>query len=225
MEVTNKSPMPVLFVGHGNPMNSISSNSYTDAWQRMAASLPRPKAILCVSAHWYIRGTRVTAMAKPRTIHDLGGFPQELFAVQYPAPGDPALAARVAELLGPTAVELDDQSWGLDHGTWSILAHMYSEADIPVVQLSIDATEPPQFHYELGARLSALRDEGVLVLGSGNLVHNLHTYAWGGHEGMAYDWALEFESTARQLLASHDHEPLIAYEALGRAAELSIPTP
>jgi 4,5-DOPA dioxygenase extradiol len=217
--------MPAVFIGHGNPMHAISSNTYTDAWRAMAASFAKPRAIVCISAHWYTRGTKVTAMARPRTIHDFGGFPAELFAVEYPAPGDPELARRVASLLKATPVELDEDAWGIDHGTWSVLVHMYPEADVPVVQLSIDSAQPALFHYELGARLSPLRDEGMLILGSGNLVHNLHTYAWGGHDGMAYDWAREFESTAKQLLEAHDHEPLIAYETLGKPAELSIPTP
>ncbi len=218
-------PMPVVFVGHGNPMNAITANPYTDSWRMLAASFPKPRAIVCVSAHWYVRGTQVTAMERPRTIHDFGGFPEELFAVEYPALGDPELAARVAELLKATHVDLDEHDWGLDHGTWSVLMHMYPEADVPVIQLSIDGTEPALFHYELAARLSRLRDEGVLILGSGNLVHNLHAYSWGNREGEPLDWAVEFETQAKELLASHDHEPLIAYQTMGRAAELSIPTP
>lgn len=217
--------MPVLFVGHGNPMHAISQNAYTDAWRALSADIPRPRAIVCISAHWYVRDTRITAMEKPPTIHDFGGFPRALFEVEYPAPGDPSLAARVADLLRAVPATLDGQSWGLDHGTWSILKHMYPAADIPVIQLSIDRTKPALFHYELGARLSPLRDEGVLILGSGNLVHNLHTYSWGGHEGMAYDWARDFEAEAKDLLASHNHEPLIAYDTMGKSAELSIPTP
>jgi 4,5-DOPA dioxygenase extradiol len=218
-------PMPVLFVGHGNPMNALISNSYTEGWRAMTAAFPKPRAIVCISAHWYIRGTKVTSMAKPRTIHDFGGFPQELFDFEYPAPGDPELAAQVADMLMATPVALDDGLWGLDHGTWSVLAHMYPQADVPVIQLSIDATQPALFHYELSSRLSSLRDEGVLILGSGNLVHNLHAYSWGEHEDMAYDWAREFETKARELLAAHDHEPLIAYQSLGPSAALSIPTP
>ena len=218
-------PLPALFVGHGNPMNAITANPYTEAWRAMAASFPKPRAILCISAHWYVRGTKVTSMPKPRTIHDFGGFPEELFAVEYPAPGDPQLAARVADLLKVTPVELDDHSWGLDHGAWSILEQMYPQADVPVVELSIDRSQPALFHYELGARLSPLRDEGVLILASGNLVHNLHAYSWGEREGQPFDWALEFESTAKRLLEAHDHEPLIAYETLGTPAALSAPTP
>ncbi len=217
--------MPVVFIGHGNPMNAITDNPYADAWHDLAQQLPRPRAILCISAHWYIRGTRVTAMERPRTIHDFGGFPRALFEVQYPAPGDPALAARVADLLQATPVALDDLSWGLDHGAWSVLRRMYPDADIPVVQLSIDRNEPALFHYELGARLSPLRDEGILILGSGNLVHNLHAYSWGRQETSPLDWAVEFETEAKRLLAEHNHEPLIAYESMGPAAMLSAPTP
>lgn len=218
-------PMPVVFIGHGNPMNAITPNPYTEGWQALAASFPKPRAIVCVSAHWYIKGTKVTAMERPRTIHDFGGFPEELFAVEYPAPGEPELAARVAELLKATHVDLDDQDWGLDHGAWSILIHMYPEADVPVIQLSIDGTAPALFHYELSARLSPLRDDGVLILGSGNLVHNPHAYSWGDRGGQPFVWAVEFENQAKELLASHDHEPLIAYQTMGRAAALSIPTP
>lgn len=217
--------MPVLFVGHGNPMNAIKASRYSEGWTAMAAAIGKPRAILCISAHWYVRGTKVTSMERPRTIHDFGGFPKELFEVEYHAPGDPQLAQRIKHLLMPTTVELDAQSWGLDHGTWSILVHMYPDADVPVVQLSIDSGEPALFHYELGARLGPLRDEGILILGSGNLVHNLHTYSWGAHEGMAFDWAREFEASAKHLLADHNHEPLIAYETLGRSAALAIPTP
>ena len=216
--------MPVLFVGHGNPMNGISRNRYADGWRSVAAALPRPRAVLAVSAHWYTRGTRVTAMERPRTIHDFGGFPPELYAVEYPAPGDPELADRVAGLLRPTAVQKDD-SWGLDHGTWSVLVHMFSQADIPVVQLSMDRTQPAAWHYELGARLSPLRDQGVLILASGNLVHNLHAYSWGRHPVEPFDWALEFEGKVRGLLAARDHAPLVAYQTLGPAAGLSVPTP
>ncbi len=222
MEKTNL--MPAIFVGHGNPMNAITANPYAVGWQAIGRSMPKPRAILCVSAHWYIRGTMVTAMAKPRTIHDFGGFPPELYAVRYPAPGDPELAARVAELLRPTEVRLDS-SWGLDHGTWSVLVHMFPQADVPVIQLSIDRTQPGPFHYDLAKRLSPLRDEGVLVLTSGNLVHNLHAYSWGQHPVQPFDWAVEFETRVRALLDAHDHKPLLAWDALGAAAELSVPTP
>jgi 4,5-DOPA dioxygenase extradiol len=216
--------LPAIFFGHGNPMNAVSSNAYTEAWRRMGTKVPRPRAILCVSAHWFVPTTSVTISTAPRTIHDFGGFPRELYEVRYPARGDPALARRVQQMLAPLPVELDD-SWGLDHGTWSVLCHVYPEADIPVVQLSIDETQPPPFHYEIGRKLAPLRGEGVLVVGSGNLVHNLHAYAWGRHVPEPFDWAIRFENKARDLLVAGDHQPLVDYETLGRDALLSIPTP
>jgi len=215
---------PALFVGHGNPMHAISENAYTRAWRALGASLARPKAILAISAHWYVRGTRVTAMAKPKTIHDFGGFPDELYQVEYPAPGSPELARRVRDLLAPLDVGLDE-SWGLDHGTWSVLVHMFPAADIPVVQLSIDRTKPASFHHELGARLAPLRGEGVLVLGSGNVVHNLETVAWGDPSAGPYDWAARFDAKVRELLDAKDHASLVDYAKLGPDALLSVPTP
>jgi 4,5-DOPA dioxygenase extradiol len=217
-------PMPVIFFGHGNPMNALSGNAYTRAWAALGAEIPRPRAVLCVSAHWYLPGTFVTAMKAPRTIHDFGGFPRELYEVKYPAPGDAELALRVRDLLAPVAVGLDER-WGLDHGTWSVLCHVFPEADIAVVQLSIDETQPATFHYEIAKRLSPLRDEGVLIIGSGNLVHNLHAYSWGRHAVEPFDWAVRFEERARSLLVTGNHEPLINYETLGRDALLSAPTP
>ena len=217
-------PMPAIFFGHGNPLNALLKNGYTDAWSAISSSIPRPKAVLCVSAHWYLPGTAVTAMSSPRTIHDFGGFPRELYEVQYPAPGSPELAQRVRELLAPTPVDLD-QSWGLDHGTWSVLCHVFPNADVPVVQLSIDETREPEFHYQTAKLLAPLRDEGVLVIGSGNIVHNLHTYAWGKHEVEPFDWAIRFETLARELLLNGDDDPLVNYETLGRDALLSAPTP
>ena len=205
-------------------MNALYDNTWTQAWNVIGRSIPRPKAVLCVSAHWYIPAVAVTAMARPRTIHDFGGFPRELFEIQYPAPGSPELAGRVRELLGSNVVA-DESDWGLDHGTWSVLCHVYPEADIPVVQLSINEAEPAEFHYELAKRLAPLRDEDVLVVGSGNLVHNLHTYAWGKHDVEPFDWALRFEETARSLMSAGDHDPLVSYETLGRDAMLSAPTP
>ncbi|HXQ94270.1 MAG TPA: 4,5-DOPA dioxygenase extradiol [Thermoplasmata archaeon] len=216
--------MPAVFVGHGNPMNALESNVYTDGWRAIARALPPPKAILCVSAHWYVRGTHVTAMERPRTIHDFGGFPQALYEVDYPAPGDPRLAERIVGLLAPTPVELD-RSWGLDHGTWSVLARMFPDADVPVVQLSLDRTQPASVHYDIGRRLGALRDEGVLVLGSGNLVHNLSAFSWGDPPGKPHAWAVEFEHRVRHGLDTGSHEALIAYETLGEAAAWSVPTP
>ena len=216
--------MPAIFFGHGSPMNAINRNAYTEAWSEIGRSIPRPKAILCVSAHWYVPVVAVTAMPKPRTIHDFGGFPKELFAVQYPAPGSPELAESVGELLGGDVI-LDTSHWGLDHGTWSVLVHVFPDADIPVVQLSINETEPAKFHYDLAKKLASLRDEGVLVIGSGNLVHNLHTYAWGKHDVEPFDWAKRFDEKARELILKDDHGRLIEYETLGRDALLSAPTP
>ncbi|MGN2250166.1 4,5-DOPA dioxygenase extradiol [Frateuria sp. GZRe14] len=216
--------LPTLFLGHGNPMNALHDNPWTQAWAALGERLPRPRAVLSVSAHWYLPETAVTAMAAPRTIHDFGGFPRELFEVQYPAPGDPDLARRVAELLQPLEVRAD-HSWGLDHGTWSVLRHVFPAADIPVVQLSIDNSQPSAFHYGLGQLLRPLRDEGVLLVGSGDVVHNLHAYAWGRHPVEPFDWALRFEALARELMQRGEHQPLLDYELLGRDAELSIPTP
>ncbi len=217
-------PMPAVFIGHGNPMNALHINDYTKGWAAVGAAIPRPRAILCISAHWYLPATMVTAMDRPRTIHDFGGFPRELYAVEYPAPGDPDLAERVRSLLAPVAVERD-RTWGLDHGTWSVLRHVFPQADVPVVQLSIDEMRPAAFHYELGRRLSPLRDEGVFIVGSGNLVHNLHTYAWGRPGVEPYDWAVRFENEVRKLLIAGDDQPLIAYETFGGDGRLSVPTP
>ena len=217
--------MPAVFLGHGNPMNALLRNGYTEAWSKLGDRLPRPKAILCVSAHWYIQDAAVTVSTAPRTIHDFGGFPRELYQVQYPAPGDPELAHRVQQLLAPLPVRLDER-WGLDHGTWSVLCHVYPKSDIPIVQLSIDETQPPSFHYEVGKRLAPLREEGVLITGSGNVVHNLHTYAWGRHPREPYDWAVSFEERLRELLMAGEHNPLIDYEnKLGSEAVLAVPTP
>lgn len=216
--------LPAIFFGHGNPMNAVLDNQYTEGWRRIGESTARPKAILAISAHWFVPGTAVTISAAPRTIHDFGGFPRELYQVSYPAPGDPDLARRVREMLAPLPVALDD-SWGLDHGTWSVLRHVYPPADVPVVQLSIDESQPPAFHYEIGRKLAPLRGEGVLIVGSGNLVHNLHAYAWGRHMPEPFDWAIRFESRAKELLLAGEFGPLIEYESLGRDALLAIPTP
>ncbi len=216
--------LPAIFFGHGNPMNALLKNEYTDAWKRIGQAIARPTAILSISAHWFVPETGVTIATAPRTIHDFGGFPRELYQVEYPAPGDPQLARRMQKLLAPVPVQLS-QTWGLDHGTWSVLRHLYPDADIPVVQLSIDESQPALFHYELGRKLAPLREEGVLIAGSGNLVHNLHAYAWGRHLPDPYDWAVRFEKEARELLLAGDHMRLVQYEALGRAALLSIPTP
>jgi 4,5-DOPA dioxygenase extradiol len=216
--------LPALFFGHGNPMNALRHNAYTEAWAALAAQLPRPRGVLAISAHWYVPGTFVTAMEEPRTIHDFGGFPHELYRVEYSAPGAPLLARRVQDVLAPAIVGRDHR-WGLDHGTWSVLRHVFPRADIPVVQLSIDETQPPDVHYELGRRLAPLRDEGILIVGSGNVVHNLHAYAWGTHPVEPFDWAVRFEDRARALLLAGDDAPLVDYEALGPDAILAVPTP
>jgi len=216
--------MPAIFFGHGNPMNAILNNEYTRTWSQMGQAMPRPRAILAVSAHWYLPATLVTADSAPRTIHDFGGFPPPLYEVSYPAPGDINLVRRIQKMLAPMEVGADQQ-WGLDHGTWSVLKHVFPKADIPVVQLSIDETQPAAFHYELGRKLAALRDEGILIMGSGNLIHNLHAYAWGRHPVDPFDWAVRFELQARELMTSGNHTPLIHYESLGRDAMLAAPTP
>jgi len=216
--------MPAVFFGHGNPMNALSQNVYTEGWANIGRALPRPRAILSISAHWYLPATALTAMASPETIHDFGGFPKELYNVEYPAPGSPALAKQVKAALAPVSAKLTN-TWGLDHGTWSVLKHVFPGADIPVVQLSINERQPPQFHYGLGKKLAPLRDDGVLIMGSGNLVHNLHAYAWGRGNIEAYDWAVRFEAKARELLQAGEDGPLVEYEKLGQDALLSIPTP
>ena len=217
-------PMPAIFLGHGNPMNALARNAWTEGWNALGRSVSPPRAVLCVSAHWYLPGVAVTAMRTPRTIHDFGGFPRELFEVQYPAPGSPELAERVRALLAPVPVA-SDHDWGLDHGTWSVLCHVFPDADVPVVQLSLDETLTAPEHFELARGLAPLRDEGVLVVGSGNLVHNLHAYAWGRHVAEPLDWALRFETLARDYLSKGDFGPLADYERLGEDAMLSIPTP
>ena len=214
--------MPALFIGHGTPMNALEDNEYTRIWRELGRRLPRPKAILAVSAHWETRGTAVTAVARPPTIHDFGGFPQALFDMQYPAPGSAELVERVKALLAPKPVA-SAQDWGLDHGTWSVLVHVFPEADVPVIQLSIDATKPPSYHLELGKRLGALRDQGVLVLGSGNIVHNLRRADFGLDTG--YDWAVRFDAAVRARIEAGDHAELADWSELGPDARLAVPTP
>jgi 4,5-DOPA dioxygenase extradiol len=214
--------MPVAFFGHGSPMNALDDNEHTRAWARYGAMLPTPRAILVVSAHWYVPGTKLTAGPAPRTVHDFGGWaPPELFALQYPAAGSDALVARVRALLEPVPVE-PDGSWGLDHGAWSVLVHAFPAAQVPVVQLSIDRSKPPAFHYALGARLAPLRDEGVLVVGSGNVVHNLELRGSGASDD---GWAVRFERQVRDWVITGDHDALIDYHRQGNDAKLAIPTP
>ena len=218
--------MPVLFVGHGSPMNGIEDNEFSKRWTSIAKEIPIPTAVLVISAHWFTKGTSITAMDFPKTIHDFGGLPEALYQVQYPAPGNPVLAKETASLIHSTHVELD-HDWGLDHGTWTIVRHMYPEANIPVLQLSIDYSKPPSFHYELAKELFALRKKGVLIIGSGNMVHNLRMVAWDKLNGPAYgyDWALHMNQTFKDLILHKDHQPLIHYDQLGREAMLAIPTP
>jgi 4,5-DOPA dioxygenase extradiol len=216
--------MPVIFFGHGNPMNALLQNSYSEGWRRIGENIPRPRAVAAISAHWYIEKTAVTAMDKPRTIHDFAGFPRKLYDVQYGAPGEPELASRICRLLEPFNAELD-LSWGLDHGTWSVLKHTFPGADVPIVQIAIDRTKPPALHYELGKHLAPLRDEQVLVIGSGNLVHNLYAYSWDQHPVEPFEWAVRFEEHVRNLLVSADDDPLVNYLNLGPDAAFSVPTP
>lgn len=218
--------MPVLFIGHGSPMNGIEDTEFSRRWAKMADEIPTPSAVLVVSAHWLSQGTRITAMDFPKTIHDFGGFPRELYEVQYNAPGDPALAKETASLLHSTQVELD-HDWGLDHGAWTVVRHMYPAANIPVLQLSIDYTKGAQYHYDLARELFALRKKGVLIIGSGNMVHNLRMAAWDklNTPGFGYDWALQLNDRFKQLISAGDFAALIDYESLGKEAKMAIPTP
>jgi 4,5-DOPA dioxygenase extradiol len=218
--------MPVMFLGHGSPMNAIEDNEFSRNWAEEGKSIPRPRAILCVSAHWETRGTWVTAMDKPETIHDFGGFPQALYNVNYPAPGSPELAGETKLLVKKTEVGLD-QKWGLDHGTWSVIIHMYPKADVPVIQLSLDYGQAPQYHYDLARELAALRNKGVLIIGSGNIVHNLGMVAWDklSSEDYGYDWAREAKEKMKKMIIDGDHKSLINYRSLGKEFQLSAPTP
>lgn len=219
-------PMPALFIGHGSPMNALEDNRFVQEFRRVEKTIPQPKAILCVSAHWFTRGTKVTAMTSPRTIHDFGGFPKALYEVQYPAPGSPELAQAAAKLVDSTDIALD-KSWGLDHGAWTVLKHLYPAANIPIVQLSIDRTQPPKFHYELGKQLDALRHRGILIVGSGNIVHNLREVDFRqiDRPNYGFDWAVEAQQFVNAQLAKGDYTPLIHYSQQGRAMKLAVPTP
>ena len=216
--------MPAIFMAHGNPMHALRTNRFTESWRRLGSGLPKPEAILAVSAHWYIQESSVTGSDAPETLHDFHGFPPELSRVGYPAPGSPALAERVRELLRPAEVVRNDHR-GLDHGVWAVLCHLFPDADIPVVQLSIDSTKAPQFHFDTGRRLSPLREEGVLVLASGNIVHNLRAYRWDDPEAAPFDWALRFEAESRRLIADGQGRRLVDYLDIGEDALLSSPTP
>lgn len=218
--------MPVLFIGHGSPMNGIEDNDFSNRWKQLAKEIPVPKAVIVVSAHWMSRGTKITAMDFPQTIHDFGGFPDELFNVQYPAPGSPTIAKETASIIHSTQVEMD-HDWGLDHGTWTIVRHMYPDANIPVLQLSIDYTKPPQYHYDLAKELHELRKKGILIIGSGNMVHNLRMVAWNklNEKEYGYDWANQINNTFKEHISSGTHDMLINYELLGKEAKLAIPTP
>lgn len=217
---------PILFIGHGSPMNGIEDNEFSRTWAKFGQEIPKPKAVIVISAHWLTNGTQITAMENPKTIHDFGGFPQALFDVNYPAQGSPELAEATSKLITFTKVELD-HDWGLDHGTWTVVRHMYPNADIPVLQLSIDYKKPAQYHYDLAKQLTALRNKGVLIIGSGNMVHNLRMIAWDKLQEpeFGFDWAIEMNTIFKDKIANSDFQSLINYEKLGAAAKLAIPTP
>jgi 4,5-DOPA dioxygenase extradiol len=221
--MSNTETMPVLFLGHGNPMNALEDNEFTRSFQSLGKTIPRPRAVLCVSAHWETRGTFVTGMSQPRTIHDFGGFPQKLFDVQYPAPGSPEIAEDTKNSVKTSTVGIDKE-WGLDHGCWSVLKHMYPEADVPVVQLSLDYTKDPQYHYELAKELAVLRQKGVLIVGSGNIVHNLGMVNWQKPES-GFDWAIEANDTFKNLMLKGDNQSLVNYTKLGKAVAMAVPSP
>ncbi|MBI9039838.1 4,5-DOPA dioxygenase extradiol [Lutibacter sp.] len=223
---SNTEKMPVLFLGHGSPMNAIENNQFVEGFRNSVKNIPKPTSILCISAHWYTNGTKVTAMEMPRTIHDFGGFPKELFEVQYPAKGNPLLAVETKELLIPELVELDEK-WGLDHGAWSVIKHLYPNADIPVIQLSIDYTKSAQYHFELAHKLNSLRKKGVLIIGSGNIIHNLGMVDFKNFDkdNYGFEWAIEAKEIVNNLIVKGDYQSLINYNRLGKALQLAIPTP
>jgi len=222
----NTPRMPVLFIGHGSPMNAIEENEFVLGWRNLGKTLPHPKSILCISAHWETRGTFVTAMPKPKTIHDFGGFPKALYDVEYPAPGSPELAVETKHIIKKTTVGLDEK-WGLDHGAWSVIRRMYPEADVPVIQMSLDYGQAPQYHFELAKELAALRNKGVLIIGSGNMVHNLRMVAWDkmNEPDSGFDWAIEANDRFKKLIESGDFKSLTNYTNLGREVQLAVPTP
>ena len=218
--------MPVLFLGHGSPMNAIEENEFVQGFRKVSKEIPNPKAVLCISAHWETKGTFITAMEKPETIHDFGGFPKELYEVQYPAPGSPQLAKETKNIIKKTEVGLDEK-WGLDHGAWSVIKHLYPNADVPVIQMSLDYTQSPQYHYKLAKELGSLRKKGVLIVGSGNMVHNLRMVDWRrlNEVDYSYDWASEASELMRKYILSGDHKPLINYQSQGKKFNLAVPTP
>jgi 4,5-DOPA dioxygenase extradiol len=225
-QLSNTEIMPVLFLGHGSPMNAIEENEFVESWRNLGKTLRKPHAILCVSAHWETRGTYVTAMEKPATIHDFGGFPQELFDVQYPAPGNPELAKEIKSIMKRTEVGLDQQ-WGLDHGCWSVISRLYPNADVPVIQMSLDHYQTPQYHFDLAKELAPLRTKGILIVGSGNIVHNLRMVAWDKLNATeyGYDWAIEANEKIKKYILNDDYQHLFNYKSQGKALNLAIPTP
>jgi 4,5-DOPA dioxygenase extradiol len=224
-KLNSTEPMPVLFLGHGSPMNAIEENEFVQGFRKVAEEIPAPAAVLCISAHWETRGTFVTAMKKPKTIHDFGGFPKELYEVQYPAPGNPGLAKETKSIVKKTEIGLD-VNWGLDHGAWSVIKHMYPDADVPVIQMSLDHYQSPQYHYELAKELSPFRKKGVLIVGSGNMVHNLRLVDWMrlNENNYGYDWALEASKKMKEFILSNDHKDLINFRSQGKEFDLAIPT-
>ena len=221
----NTDKMPVLFLGHGSPMNAIEENEFVQGFRKAGNEIPKPDAILCISAHWETKGTYITAMERPKTIHDFGGFPRELYEVQYPAPGNPELAKEINSMVKGTEVALD-YSWGLDHGAWSVIKHLYPGADVPVVQMSLDHTRSAQYHYDFARQLSGLRNKGILIIGSGNMVHNLRMVSWDRmNETFGYDWTIEASERMKSLILDDDHQALIDYSSQGKSFSLSVPTP
>jgi 4,5-DOPA dioxygenase extradiol len=222
----NTERMPLLFIGHGSPLFTLGDNYYTESWKKLGRDLPRPEAVVCISAHWQTAGTYVTAMPKPQTIHDFGGFPPALYDIRYEAPGDPDLAGVISNAVTGSVIS-PDQSWGLDHGAWTVIRHIYPDAEVPVIEISLDYHKSPKYHYELGKELSFLRDRGILIIGSGNLVHNLSKVAWdhANEDEFGYDWALKANDIFRRLILDRDHGSLIDYNLLGSVVRMAVPSP